>query len=315
MADWHDNEHIGQIFDVEPPEGYKAPEKRKDEESFSISDDQLDALMDRMDTVVPKFEEKPPVISDGEGGVELLLTDGDAPDARWVPGVVPIPVPKKKKEPRVDPHFLLKTKKVVARSRNYSYGDGECDFDFSYDWNWNRAEFVDIPGDNKAPEFRRFARLFYDCIIPNAIIARGGGLKVSSTDACAAIFQGMRAGASADTVGRWEKYVEANGGGKWISQYIQDAFDLYVNGKTREGKQGKGYSLKSYVTKHMAKHCQSHVNSLKHFERKSSPKLQELIDLWKERPEIGKWTCRKLREEFGFSNDTVARFKKAARCT
>ena len=315
MADFT-KDTVSDIFDVEAPEGYEAPETLKDEESFSLSDDQLDALIDGMVTVVPKFEEKPPVISDGEGGVDLLLADGDAPDARWVPGVVPIPtVPEEPKEPRVEPHFLLKTKKTVARSRNYSYGEKEYEYDFSYDWRWNRAEFTELPGDNKAPEFRRFARLFYDCIIPNAIIARDGGLKVTSEDGCAAIFQGMRTGASDATVKRWEDYVRSMGSNDWVKRYVEDVFDLYVNGKTREGKQGKGYSLKSYVTKHMSKHCKSHVNSLKHFERKNSPKLQELIDLWKERPEIGKWTCRKLKEEFGFSNDTVARFKKATRYT
>lgn len=304
------------VFDVEPPEGYVA--EAKEEKSFDLSDDMLDTIMSGIDRVAPMFEEKMPVLSDGEGGIRPYIEYGDPPETYWEAGMPrPEPEPEPNEEPEQNeaptakgPHFLLKTKKVVARARNYSYGDGECDFDFSYDWNWNRKDFVDVPGDTKAPEFRRFARLFYDCIIPNAIIARDGGMKLTSTDACDAIFQGMRAGASADTVCRWEKYVEANGGGKWIRQYIQDAFDLYVNGKTRDGRRGKGYSLKSYVTKHMTKHCQSHVNSLKHFSRSSSPKLQLLLDEWRKNPDIGNWNYAQIRDRLGFSMNTISRFMK-----
>lgn len=211
-------------------------------------------------------------------------------------------------------HFLLNTVSTVAVSGNCSYGYGPFDYDFTYDLDRNRGCLEPKPRSDgkepKAPEFSRFAHIFFDCIIPNAIIAVDAGYQLTPDDACRALYQGMRTKASKDAVSRWEGYVMERGGDAWVESIVKEKFNLYVLGILSNGKTKKRYTVESYVKNHMQKHCNSIVKKLKHFRRYKSPALDKILAVYEKRPEIASWSFRRIHDELGFSNDTISKFSK-----
>lgn len=211
-------------------------------------------------------------------------------------------------------HFLLNTVSTVAVSGNYSYGYGPFDYDFTYDMDRNRGSLVPKPRSDgkepKAPEFARFAHIFFDCIIPNAIIAVDAGYPLTPDDACRALYQGMRTKASKDAISRWELYVREHGGDAWVEAIVKEKFNLYVLGILSDGKTKKRYTVESYVKNHMQKHCNGIVKKLKHFIRYKSPALDKILAVYEKRPEIASWSFRRIHDELGFSNDTITKFSK-----
>lgn len=211
-------------------------------------------------------------------------------------------------------HFLLNTVSTVAVSGNCSYGYGPFDYDFTYDMDRNRGGLVPKPRSDgkepKAPEFARFAHIFFDCIIPNAIIAVDAGYPLTPDDACRALYQGMRTKASKDAISRWEGYVREHGGDAWVEAIVKEKFNLYVLGILSNGKTKKRYTVESYVKNHMQKHCKGIVKKLKHFRRYKSPALDKILAVYEKRPEIASWSFRRIHDELGFSNDTITKFSK-----
>ena len=211
-------------------------------------------------------------------------------------------------------HFLLNTVSTVAVSGNCSYGYGPFDYDFTYDLDRNRGSLVPKPRSDgkepKAPEFARFAHIFFDCIIPNAIIAVDAGYPLTPDDACRALYQGMRTKASKDAISRWELYVREHGGDAWVEAIVKEKFNLYVLGILSDGKTKKRYTVESYVKNHMQKHCNGIVKKLKHFRRYKSPALDKILAVYEKRPEIASWSFRRIHDELGFSNDTITKFSK-----
>ena len=216
-------------------------------------------------------------------------------------------------------HFLLNTVSTVAVSGNCSYGYGPFDYDFTYDLDRNRGSLVPKPRSDgkepKAPEFARFANIFFDCIIPNAIIAVDAGYPLTPDDACRALYQGMRTKASKDAISRWELYVREHGGDAWVEAIVKEKFNLYVLGILSDGKTKKRYTVESYVKNHMQKHCNGIVKKLKHFRRYKSPALDKILAVYEKRPEIASWSFRRIHDELGFSNDTITKFSKYLKCS
>lgn len=216
-------------------------------------------------------------------------------------------------------HFLLNTVSTVAVSGNCSYGYGPFDYDFTYDLDRNRGSLVPKPRSDgkepKAPEFARFAHIFFDCIIPNAIIAVDAGYPLTPDDACRALYQGMRTKASKDAISRWELYVREHGGDAWVEAIVKEKFNLYVLGILSDGKTKKRYTVESYVKNHMQKHCNGIVKKLKHFRRYKSPALDKILAVYEKRPEIASWSFRRIHDELGFSNDTITKFSKYLKCS
>lgn len=211
-------------------------------------------------------------------------------------------------------HFLLNTVSTVAVSGNCSYGYGPFDYDFTYDLDRNRGCLEPKPRSDgkepKAPEFARFAHIFFDCIIPNAIIAADAGYPLTPDDACRALYQGMRTKASKDAISRWEGYVREHGGDAWVEAIVKEKFNLYVLGILSNGRTKKRYTVESYVKNHMQKHCKGIVKKLKHFRRYKSPALDKILAVYEKRPEIAGWSFRRIHDELGFSNDTISKFSK-----
>ena len=65
----------------------------------------------------------------------------------------------------------------------------------------------------------------------------------------------------------------------------------------------------------MQKHCNGILKKLKRFSRYKSPALDRLIEIYRDRPEISGWTFKRIQDEFGFSNYTIAKFSKFLKCS
>lgn len=265
------------------------------------------ALFD-VDVPVPETGKMDGLYISDDGEVYASSDDGKAPRLDdWKPK-------EKARVTRKKAHFLLNTVSTVAVSGNGSYGYGPLDYDFTYDLDRNRGCLEPKPRSDgkepKAPEFARFAHIFFDCIIPNAIIAVDAGYPLTPDDACRALYQGMRTKASKDAVSRWEVYVREHGGDAWVEAIVKEKFNLYVLGILSNGKTKKRYTVESYVKNHMQKHCKGILKKLKRFSRYRSPALDRLIEIYRARPEISGWTFKRIQDEFGFSNRTIAKFSK-----
>lgn len=281
---------------------------------FDMSDPEIVALLKeasgaRAPVCVqsPAFEPVP-LKGDGYGDAVIDIGVSDAPVLNdWKPK-------EKTRKTRQRVHFLLNTLSSVTVSNNRSYGSDPHDFDFTYDTDRNRGNLVARPrkdgSEPKAPEFARFAHIFFDCIIPNAIIAKDGGYDVTVDDACNAVYQGMRIKATHEAIRKWEEYVIKHGGNAWVHAIVEEKFNLFVLGTLSDGKRKKRYSLESYVKNQMRKHANIVVKKLKHFTRKNSPALGRLIERWKENPDISGWTFKRLHDELGYSKDTIGKFRK-----
>lgn len=283
--------------------------------------------LDPFDMDDPEILELSKEAKDVQYPVQGLFVVSGVPESRqemddWYASSVDGPAPRiddwtpaeKPKMTRKRTHFLLNTMTTVSVSGNCSYGYGPCDYDFTYDLDRNRGNLVAKPRPDgrepKAPEFARFAHIFYDCIIPNAIIAMDAGYLVTADDACRAIYQGMRTKATEDAIARWEGYVKERGGNAWVQSTVKEAFNLYVLGIKRDGQQKKRYTLESYIKNHMMKHCKGILKKLKKFKRYKSPALDKLIGMCEKNPGISTWTFQRIHDELGFSKNTVARFRE-----
>ena len=201
-------------------------------------------------------------------------------------------------------HWLLSTTKTVARTKCRSYGREPHERDFT-------LKLQKITDGHDATTlgkvlYARFCCVLYDCVIPNAIIARDAGMFVNALEVSNAINQGMRMGNGEWLSTKWADYVDSMGGTGWIDRMVQKPLDLYIYGKMENGERIDPYPLERYVRKKIAKYAAT----LPRYRHTNTPKLNMLIEEFRKDPSIGNMGYTELIEKFGVSNNAVSNFKK-----
>ena len=116
--------------------------------------------------------------------------------------------------------YLLSTGATLKKARIHYY-EG---YDFKWNYRHNRKY-----GENNV--YSVFTGLLHNIIIPNAIIARTGGLDIQRTDLYAAVRYAMRVGKIESSVKTWNKFVHENGD-PWLNTNMIYPFNFYVHGIT-----------------------------------------------------------------------------------
>lgn len=201
--------------------------------------------------------------------------------------------PKATRRPRP---WLLSTHKTLVHY-GMVYYEG---IDFSFD-SYDRAR-----KRNMAAEWKR---VFYNIIVPNAIIATRRGCEVSADEALYALDFAMCVRRNPGDAIDWEHFKKSNEECKKLHR----RFDFYVNGVglSRGGKkymvpESRVFSLDDYVNKKIRKF----MDNPPAFDYSSSPKLREIIELFDKRREIGSMTQRELCSRFGIQKKTATAFKQ-----
>lgn len=201
-------------------------------------------------------------------------------------------------------HWLLSTTKTVARTKCRSYGRETYELDFTLKPQ-KITDGHDVATLGKVL-YARFCCVLFDCVIPNAIIARDAGVFVKALEVSNAINQGMRMGNGEWLTSKWADYVDSMGGTGWIDRMVQKPVDLYIYGKMENGERIDPYPLERYVRKKIAKYAAT----LPRYTHTNTPKLNMLIEEFRKDPSICKMGYTELIEKFGVSNNAVSNFKK-----
>lgn len=201
-------------------------------------------------------------------------------------------------------HWLLSTVKTVARVKFRSYGKEPYELDFTL-----KPKMIRKGSDNLGKQmYARFCQVFFDCVIPNAIIARLCGVLVTASDITTAINQGMRIGNREWFSEAWASYVDAMGGKQWVDSMVQKPLDLYVYGRKENGETIDPYTLERYVRIKVSKY--SRKLKLSRYRHTNTPKMNMLLEEYRKDPSIGSMGYVELIKRFGVSNNAIARFKK-----
>lgn len=200
-------------------------------------------------------------------------------------------------------HWLLSTTKTVARTKCRSYGRETYELDFTL----KPQKITDGDASTLGKVlYARFCCVLFDCVIPNAIIARDAGVFVKALEVSNAINQGMRMGNGQWLSTKWADYVDSMGGTGWIDRMVQKPVDLYIYGKMENGERIDPYPLERYVRKKIAKYAAT----LPRYRHTNTPKLNMLIEEFRKDPSIGNMGYTELIEKLGVSNNAVSNFKK-----
>lgn len=224
-----------------------------------------------------------------EGAVKSLLN------------VEPEKVPRKETESRVSRHWLLSTKKTAA---HFGFRYSGRAFDFNRHWN---------PNPDTKGIYKLFAKTMYDVLIPNALVAKDNGKRVSLEDfmdALSWVFRGHE--------GVIRKAFRESG--KGVQDFRRDNIDaqyaVYVrdfeldrdgNVTDRHTPPDMWWTVEKYSTKSRAGYFLREMD--RDYVKESKP-LRRLKEAFLANREIGSWDSRRICKEFNVSFRTVSEFNK-----
>ena len=209
--------------------------------------------------------------------------------------------PKKETAERESRHWLLSTKKTAS---HFGFRYSGRAFDFNRRWN---------PNPDTKGIYKLFAKAMYDVLIPNALVAKDNGKRVSLEDfmdALSWVFRGHF-----DVVKRAFRET-----GKGVQDFRRDNIDAqyatYVrdleldkdgNVTDKHTPPGMWWTVESYSTKTKAGYF---LREMKHRDVKESKPLKRLKEAFLANREIGTWTSTRICKEFNVSFRTVSEFNK-----
>lgn len=265
-----------------------------DEDIFDMNDPEMQALAREAQGVrmnVVYVQQPPTAIAATQDSKQVDLVPDALVDTMLA--TMNVEKPKATRKPRP---WLLSTHKTLVHY-GMIYYEG---IDFSFD-SYDRAR-----KRNMAAEWKR---VFYNIIVPNAIIAARRGCDVSADEALYALDFAMCVRRNQGDTMDWEYFKKNNEECKKLHR----RFDFYVNGVglSKGGKkyrvpESKVFSLDDYVNKKIRKF----MDNPPVFDYSFSPKLREILALFAERREIGSMTRRELCSRFGIQAKTAAMFMK-----
>lgn len=209
--------------------------------------------------------------------------------------------PRKETESRSTRHWLLSTKKTAA---HFGFQYSGRAFDFNRHWN---------PKPDTKGIYKLFAKTMYDVIIPNALVAKDNGKRVSLEDfmeALSWVFRGH--------MGVIRKAFRESGKGVQdfrldnidapYSVYVRD-FELDRDGKVtdKHTPPGMWWTVEKYSTKSKAGYF---LRDMDKDNVKESKPLKRLKEAFLANREIGSWDSRRICKEFNVSFRTVSEFNK-----
>ena len=209
--------------------------------------------------------------------------------------------PRKETGTRTSRHWLLSTKKTAA---HFGFPYSGRAFDFNRDWNKT---------PNTKSIYKLFAKTMYDVLIPNALVAKDNGKRVSLEDfmdALSWVFRGHE--------GVIRKAFRESG--KGVQDFRRDSIDaqyaVYVRDfeLDRDGKvtdkhtpPGMWWTVDNYSTKSRAGYF---LRDMDDGNVKESKPLKRLKEAFLANREIGSWDSRRICKEFNVSFRTVSEFNK-----
>lgn len=228
---------------------------------------------------------------------EHLLPDSEVQE--------PVPECKQKEtNARDSRHWLLSTHRTRAHF-GFDYS-GEA-FDYNRDW-------------NKTPSTRTiyslFAKTMFNVIIPNCLIAKEHGKRVTLKDvkeALAWVFRGH--------FGTIKRVFRETGRSPRdfkndfiVAKYMHYVRDFIIDDDghvtDRHSPEGKWWTLETYINKSKAK---DHTVSKKKVYVRKNPGLEKLKEAFLANREIGSWDYRTIQVELKASRKNIAKFKELLR--
>lgn len=222
-------------------------------------------------------------------------------DIAHVLNVEPAHEPRKETGTRKSRHWLLSTKKTAA---HFGFPYSGRAFDFNRDWNKT---------PNTKSIYKLFAKTMYDVLIPNALVAKDNGKRVSLEDfmdALSWVFRGHG--------GVIRKAFRESGKGiqdfrldnidAQYAVYVRD-FELDKEGKVtdRHTPPGMWWTVEKYLTKSKAGYF---LRDMDKENVKESKPLTRLKEAFLANREIGSWDSTRICKELHVSFRTVAEFNK-----
>lgn len=214
------------------------------------------------------------------------------------------PAPEcKKKETNVreSRHWLLSTRRTRAHFGFEYYGRS---FDYNRDWN-------KTPNLNTI--YKLFAKSMFDVIIPNCLIAKDNGKRVTLgdvKDALAWVFRGHF------NVIKQSFRVTGRSPREFRNDFIVAKYMLYVRDFVidecghvtgEHNPPDKWWTLDSYLRHSKAA---TYVNGMGTVEVRGCPKVEMLKREFMNNREIGSWDYGRIMDEFKVAKAVVAKFKK-----
>ena len=209
--------------------------------------------------------------------------------------------PKKETKERESRHWLLSTKKTAS---HFGFRYSGRAFDFNRDWNRNPTTKT---------IYKLFAKTMYDVLIPNALVAKDNGKRVSLEDfmdALSWVFRGHL-----DVIKRAFRET-----GKGVQDFRKDSIDAQYATYVRDLEldkdgsvtdkhtpTGMWWTVESYSTRSKAGYF---LREMDRDNVKESKPLRRLKEAFLANREIGSWDSRKICKEFNVSFRTVSEFNK-----
>lgn len=209
--------------------------------------------------------------------------------------------PKKETAERESRHWLLSTKKTAS---HFGFKYSGRAFDFNRDWNKT---------PNTKSIYKLFAKTMYDVLIPNALVAKGNGKRVSLEDfmdALSWVFRGhfdVVKRAFRETGKGVQDFRKDNIDAQYAT-YVRD-LELDKNGNVtdKHTPQGMWWTVESYSAKSKAGYF---LREMGRDNVKESKPLKRLKEAFLANREIGSWDSRRICKEFNVSFRTVSEFNK-----
>lgn len=209
--------------------------------------------------------------------------------------------PRKETKERESRHWLLSTKKTAS---HFGFKYSGRAFDFNRDWNKT---------PNTKSIYKLFAKTMYDVLIPNALVVKDNGKRVSLEDfmdALSWVFRGHF-----DVVKRAFRET-----GKGVQDFRKDSIDAqyatYVrdleldkdgNVTDKHTPTGMWWTVESYSTRSKAGYF---LREMGRDNVKESKPLKRLKEAFLANREIGSWTAKRICSELKVSARTVVEFHK-----
>lgn len=215
--------------------------------------------------------------------------------------VDPVHEPRKETGTRASRHWLLSTKKTAS---HFGFPYSGRAFDFNRDWNKT---------PNTKSIYKLFAKTMYDVLIPNALVAKDNGKRVSLEDfmdALSWVFRGHE--------GVIRKAFRESGKGvqdfrrdsidAQYAVYVRD-FELDRDGKVtdRHTPPGMWWTVENYSTRSRAGYF---LRDMDRDNVKESKPLKRLKEAFLANREIGSWSSKRICSELKVSARTVVEFHK-----
>lgn len=209
--------------------------------------------------------------------------------------------PRKETKERESRHWLLSTKKTAS---HFGFKYSGRAFDFNRRWN---------PNPNTKSIYNLFAKAMYDVLIPNTLVAKDNGKRVSLEDfmdALSWVFRGhfsVIKRAFRETGKGVQDFRKDNIDAQYAT-FVRDLeLDKDGNVTDKHTPQGMWWTVESYSTKTKAGYF---LREMKHRDVKESKPLKRLKEAFLANREIGSWTSTRICKEFNVSFRTVSEFNK-----